>query len=60
MVCSVRPKRTATPPAAKTNIEGDSTKFVEAIPVRYNQKSNLQLKVDADRQQQDFELTSKS
>lgn len=46
-------------PGGRPNIEGDSTTFVEAIPARYNKKSSLQLKVDADRQQQDFELTTK-
>ncbi|MCC9609272.1 hypothetical protein LOC68_06055 [Blastopirellula sp. JC732] len=47
-------------PGGKTNIEGDSTTFVESIPARYNTKSTLQLKVDSNLNQQDFSLKTKS
>lgn len=46
-------------PGGKPNIEGDSTRFVEAIPIRYNKQSKLELIVTADIYSQDFELTTK-
>ncbi|EAQ79962.1 hypothetical protein [Blastopirellula marina] len=45
-------------PGGKTNIEGDSTRFVEAVPTRYNKSSTLELIVAEDLENQDFELKS--
>ncbi|MFI4876266.1 MAG: hypothetical protein ACIALR_13035 [Blastopirellula sp. JB062] len=46
-------------PGGRANVEGDTTTFVEAIPARYNSKSTLELEIDSDLDQQNFELTSK-
>ncbi|UUO05229.1 hypothetical protein M4951_17825 [Blastopirellula sp. J2-11] len=45
-------------PGGKTNLEGDSTRFVEAVPQRYNKSSTLELNVTEDLENQDFELKS--